>query len=517
MRPVFPRLFHRTVAWPGRRVRLLPRAAAGLIGAVALVVLAAALFVHNTRSPALDESARDVQARRSFLERASEAGAGSSGGGTHVLGTGRAGRPAGAWGAGVPATTEGGAKPGMRSKDVQATSQMWEGAVDPGRPRCAVDALPFETRKPEFEISWRAFGPVTDLDSYTILVSVDNGTFAPLVESTRDRNGRVRGEFGHSYGFLCIATDKSGSIEKKRKSAPDAATTLRPAVIRDVDGDGKADILWRHVSGVLHIWFMDGEDISSAGSPGRVTSDWTVLGLDDFNGDDKADILWRHSSGLVAVWLMGGTSIIDTGFLGGAGGDWTIQGVGDFNGDVKADILWRHSSGVTSIWLTDGRSTRSVGSPAGVGTEWTVQGVGDFDGDGKADILWRHALGVVSVWLMDGHNIRKIGSPGGVGTEWTIQGVGDFNGDGRADILWRHASGVVSVWLSNGTRLSQTGSPGGVGPDWTVQDVVDLDGDGNADIVWRHSSGVVYLWLMNGVHIRSTGSPGGVGPNWAMQ
>ena len=62
-----------------------------------------------------------------------------------------------------------------------------------------------------------------------------------------------------------------------------------------------------------------------AGSPGSGTPDWTIEGVGDFNGDGKADILWRHSSGLVSIWLMNGTSISGIGNPASVGSDWTIQ------------------------------------------------------------------------------------------------------------------------------------------------------------------------------------------------
>jgi len=86
--------------------------------------------------------------------------------------------------------------------------------VDSGGPRCAVDALPLETRRPEFDISWRAFGPAGELDTYTLMVSVDNRPFTPFLESTRELGSTFRGEFGHSYGFLCIAMDAACCARK---------------------------------------------------------------------------------------------------------------------------------------------------------------------------------------------------------------------------------------------------------------------------------------------------------------
>jgi len=50
-----------------------------------------------------------------------------------------------------------------------------------------------------------------------------------------------------------------------------------------------------------------------------------IVGVGDVNGDGKADILWRHTSGSLYEWLLNGTSTIGTGSPGGAGIDWQIQ------------------------------------------------------------------------------------------------------------------------------------------------------------------------------------------------
>ncbi|HXJ80821.1 MAG TPA: FG-GAP-like repeat-containing protein [Candidatus Methylomirabilis sp.] len=290
-----------------------------------------------------------------------------------------------------------------------------------------------------------------------------------------------------------------------------------PHVLRDFDADGDADILWRHSSGVVFTWLMNGTTIHASGSPGGASTDWTIAGIGDFNGDGKADILWRHSSGAVVIWFMNGTTVTGTGSPGAVSTDWTIVGVGDFNGDGKADVLWRHSSGVLFIWFMDGANIIGTGSPGSATSDWVVAGVGDFNGDGKADILWRHSSGVVFVWLLNGATIVGSGSPGAITTDWVIQGVGDFNGDGQADILWRHTSGVVYIWLMNGTSMASAGSPGSAGPDWTIQGVADFNGDAFADILWRHTSGVVYLWLIKGLTVTNQGAAGSADSSWVLQ
>jgi hypothetical protein len=287
---------------------------------------------------------------------------------------------------------------------------------------------------------------------------------------------------------------------------------------QDFNGDGKADILWRHTSGALYTWFMSGTAIGVGGASGSAAIDWTIQAIADFNGDGQADILWRHTSGALYIWLMNGTSVIGEGSLPGTTSGWTIQAVGDFNGDGKADMLWRHTSGALYVWLMNGTSIIGEGSLPGATTDWVIQRVGDFNGDGKADILWRHTSGAVVVWLMNGTSIVGTGSPGTTSTDWVIADVGDFNGDGKADILWRNSSsGLVYIWLMNGTAIGGDGSPGSAGSDWTIRKAVDFNGDGKADILWRHTSGALYIWLMNGTAIIGDGSPGGATSDWTIQ
>lgn len=62
-----------------------------------------------------------------------------------------------------------------------------------------------------------------------------------------------------------------------------------------------------------------------SGVPGGADASWTVAGVGDFNGDGKTDVLWRHSSGAVHAWLIDGTTVIGSGLIGTATNDWHIQ------------------------------------------------------------------------------------------------------------------------------------------------------------------------------------------------
>jgi len=59
--------------------------------------------------------------------------------------------------------------------------------------------------------------------------------------------------------------------------------------------------------------------------PGTAGTDWSIAGIGDFNRDRKADILWRHTSGVIYVWFMDGTAVSGGGSPGATTSDWQIQ------------------------------------------------------------------------------------------------------------------------------------------------------------------------------------------------
>lgn len=80
----------------------------------------------------------------------------------------------------------------------------------------------------------------------------------------------------------------------------------------DLDADGRADLLWRHDTAAwLSVWFTGRYEVGQAGptwmNNGYASGlDWKVQGVADFNGDGHADILWRHDTGPVGIWFMNG-------------------------------------------------------------------------------------------------------------------------------------------------------------------------------------------------------------------
>jgi hypothetical protein len=178
----------------------------------------------------------------------------------------------------------------------------------------------------------------------------------------------------------------------------------------DFDGDGKADILWRHTAlGDVWVWLMDG----AASKPGgqvyidRVDPGYEVKGIRDLDGNGKADIVWHHAiRGEVWVWPMNGTTRLDQVWVGTVPDtEYQIQGVADVTGDGKADLVWWHATrGEVWVWTMNGTVRGAETWVATVpDTSYRIAATGDYDGGGRADLLWRNAAnGEVWLWLMNG-------------------------------------------------------------------------------------------------------------------
>jgi hypothetical protein len=80
---------------------------------------------------------------------------------------------------------------------------------------------------------------------------------------------------------------------------------------------------------------MDGLNIKMEGAIAHapVGTDWHVQDIGDYNNDGKSgDILWRHDSGQVYVWEMNGLGITAEGAVSHAPvpGDWHIFSQNNF-------------------------------------------------------------------------------------------------------------------------------------------------------------------------------------------
>ncbi|QGM98016.1 virginiamycin B lyase family protein [Methylocystis parvus] len=286
--------------------------------------------------------------------------------------------------------------------------------------------------------------------------------------------------------------------------APNLPATWTVAATGDVDGAGKADILWRDSAGNFSASLMNGAAIASSALLANLPIDWKVAGSGDFNGDGpghKTDILWRNgATGDVVVSLMNGASITSSTFVANLPRSWDVAGVGDFDADGKADILWRNLNGDAVVSKMNGASIVSSTFVASLPGNWGVAGVADFSGDGAADILWRNATtGDYVVSFMNGPAITSSAFLARTPSSWVVAGVADFNNDHKADILWRNVNGDTIVSLVNGSVISSSLFVANPPATWSVAGVGDFAGDGASDILWRDAAtGNLVVSLMSG-------------------
>jgi RHS repeat-associated protein len=162
----------------------------------------------------------------------------------------------------------------------------------------------------------------------------------------------------------------------------------------------------------------------------------------DFNGDGRADILYRHRS---RTWN-GTTWVTSTGATVHCVGAWNInaEGVdsvstasvlfsGDFNADGKSDLLFATTSPlIYTVRLSTG-TTLTAGFNVSVPAPSSIVAVLDWDGDGYDDLLIReNASGAAYVLRSTGESFTlQSVAASGFGTNSRVV---DANGDGLPDL-----------------------------------------------------------------------------------
>ncbi|HRA23521.1 MAG TPA: FG-GAP-like repeat-containing protein [Usitatibacteraceae bacterium] len=320
-----------------------------------------------------------------------------------------------------------------------------------------------------------------------------------------------------ALGTCTVAADQAGDASWLPAPQVTQSFLVLAGIRGDVNADLRADVFWREPGPATGVswWTLNGTTVLGANYY-DVPAEWQIADVGDLNGDGKADLVWRRSTdGATFLWLLDGfvpSGYADLGVLDPA--TWTLLGSTDLNADGKYDLLWRSTAGELYGWIMDGGTITAQASMGVPATVWQVIDLADMNGDGKGDIVFRNT-GTGEVWLrmLDGLTTLTQGSAGTLDpATWNLLAAADFDGDGKGDLLWQSTAGDTWVWIMNGTAFVSAGSLGNPGAGWTVRSVADTDGDGKADIIWRHTDGTTYVWKMDGAAVTSftpMAQPGG--------
>lgn len=344
----------------------------------------------------------------------------------------------------------------------------------PPPPACAVEPLPGTT---SVSLTGAA-------QSRTITVTASTADCAWTATSSASWLTITAGASGAGPGTTTYAVTRNTSGATRSATVTIGAglvtvvqaPSLTNGALHDISGDRASDLMWHNVStGRVAVWNIEGWTVKATYYLTSVPVDtsWKVVGTGDLNGDGFADVVWKHSGGGVAVWFLQNGQIVGTQYLVLDGApaveadpSWEIRAVGDLDGDGKADIIWQNMAvGTLGVWYMDGITVTSRAS-FNIGmadANWKIAGAGDINQDGKADVIWQnHATGLIGAWLMDGHQVvgqSNLSIDRVTNLDWKIAGVGDTNGDGYADLLWQNMStGGLGVWFLNNFTVLLTRS-----------------------------------------------------------
>jgi hypothetical protein len=276
------------------------------------------------------------------------------------------------------------------------------------------------------------------------------------------------------YIRFSVAPNPSVRWRRATINIPTDAVEIRqaghPRVI-DFNGDRNTDILWHHRGdGRIGTWLMNNVQRIGAMnfSPAQVAdTNWILAGGGDLNGDGHADLVWRHTDGRVAAWLMNRLQMRSAELLSVpvvADPEWRIRSVFDFNADGYADILWQHQTqGVVGIWYMNGvrvLEARAVNGPVVSDPDWVLVGatpnIARYNPVVRDPVLiWHHqGTGDLAAWIMSGSTAVAAEIIGRVAdTNWKLRGLPDLNQNGYGDFLWHHqVDGRVGLWPDGDAR-----------------------------------------------------------------
>ena len=238
-------------------------------------------------------------------------------------------------------------------------------------------------------------------------------------------------------GTLFAWTPSGGGINTNLAMAPGTSPSITPLEGGRIAFQGQDGSLWTY---------------DSNGSSSNPRYPLEVADVRDVNGDGKADLVGRYgSTGDTRAGLSTGSTFAGSSSWGGFPTAYSIN-FADVNGDGKADIIGRNSPGDVQVGLSTGSTFAGSHYWGPFSTAYSIN-FADVNGDGKADIIGRNSSGEMQVGLSTGSTFAGSNYWGPFSTAYAIH-FADVNGDGKADIIGSNSSEDVQVGLSTGSTFA---------------------------------------------------------------
>jgi hypothetical protein len=232
-------------------------------------------------------------------------------------------------------------------------------------------------------------------------------------------------------GLRChVGIGKSGRVLSlpALSDAAGFANVIHHGTLRmgDVDGDGRADACARNAEGVV-CFLADGNGFGrrivgpawSDAAGWNALQYWSTIRLRDIDGDGRADLCARGPDGFRCHLSEGaGFSGARAGPLLADADGWSARAqyatlrIGDVDGDGRGDLCARDKNGVR-CWLWSGADfgREIVGPPLSDDAGWAAHyrsiRLGDIDGDGHDDLCARNGEGLRCYTSAGGGLLRR--------------------------------------------------------------------------------------------------------------
>lgn len=285
------------------------------------------------------------------------------------------------------------------------------------------------------------------------------------------------------------------------------------AAIGDIDGDGRAEIVVGSNGTRVYAVNDDGTDVidgdanpSTIGVFKQLSSgpNFCTPALADIDGDGKAEIIFASGNGRVYAWNEDGSDVpgfpfVTNSYFNSSPAVAYLDGPGD---NTLSIVVPGTND---SLYVIESNGLRRAGWPQWNRTGGTSKApspaIADMNNDGFNDIVFQSTNGYVFVYNRNGSAQFPVWaikhSSLSSGTAECSPVVADLNGDGRNDVLLGDEAGVL-------TAIS--GIDGTVLPGFPIQlagevrgtpAVADMDRDGMTEIVVADWDKNIYLWDYN--------------------